>query len=230
MAVVKNLEKKIILLFVAIVLIIAGWAWALEEIKFDNSITALDFVEIREYEGEDLSSVTDFVENSITGVQEINTKDYRLKINGLVNNPKEFTYDEVLNNHQHYKKVVTLNCVEGWDSTVLWEGVLVKDLINEAGVSSGAKTVIFHANDGYTTSFPIEYILDNDIIIAYNMNGGALIPERGFPFALVAESKWGYKWIRWITKIELSDDADYEGFWEKRGYSNDGDLDKSFLD
>ena len=41
------------------------------------------------------------------------------------------------------------------------------------------------------------------------------------PFQLVAESKWGYKWI---TRIELSDDADYEGYWESRGYSNDADL------
>ena len=40
----------------------------------------------------------------------------------------------------------------------------------------------------------------------------------------MAESKWGYKWIKWITRIELSDDADYEGYWESRGYSNDADL------
>jgi len=51
-----------------------------------------------------------------------------------------------------------------------------------------------------------------------------LPPERGFPFQLVAESKLGYKWIKWITEIELSDDVNYRGFWESRGFSNDADL------
>jgi DMSO/TMAO reductase YedYZ molybdopterin-dependent catalytic subunit len=97
-------------------------------------------------------------------------------------------------------------------------------------VLPAAKVVIFHAYDGYTTSFPVSYIMDNDIIMAYRMNGVTMPPERGYPFQLVAESKWGYKWIKWITRIELSDDEDYQGFWEQRGYSNEGDLDKSFFD
>ena len=62
------------------------------------------------------------------------------------------------------------------------------------------------------------------------MNDEVLLPERGFPFQLVAESKWGYKWIKWIKEIELSDDENYKGFWESRGYSNSGDLDKPKFD
>ena len=57
-----------------------------------------------------------------------------------------------------------------------------------------------------------------------------LPPERGYPFQLVAESKWGYKWIKWITEIELSDDVDYKGYWESRGYSDTGDLAKDFFE
>jgi DMSO/TMAO reductase YedYZ molybdopterin-dependent catalytic subunit len=189
----------------------------------------LGFVEVREYEGKDLFSVKDFRENSIKGPQYININDYKLKIAGLVDRPGDFTYEELINNHQSYKKAVELNCVEGWSVNILWEGILVKDLLKEAGVSPGAKIVIFHAFDGYTTSFPIDYLLNNDIIMAYKMNGGALLPERGFPFELVAESKWGYKWIKWITEIELSDDVNYKGYWESRGYSNEGDLNKGFI-
>lgn len=154
----------------------------------------------------------------------------QLRITGLVENHKDYTYEEVINNNQHYKKLVTLNCVEGWSVTILWEGVLVRELIAESGTLPDAKVVIFHAYDGYTTSFPIDYIMDNDIIMAYKMNEIELPPERGFPFQLVAESKWGYKWIKWITKVELSDDVNYRGFWESRGYSNTGDLDKGFLE
>jgi len=55
------------------------------------------------------------------------------------------------------------------------------------------------------------------------MNGLTLSAERGFPFQVVAESKWGYKWVKWVTEIELSVDEHYRGYWESRGYNNNGD-------
>jgi DMSO/TMAO reductase YedYZ molybdopterin-dependent catalytic subunit len=186
-------------------------------------------VEIREYEGVNLASISAFRENSIKGPQEIDVESYTLRITGLVTNSKNYTYDEVVNKHQHYKKVVTLDCVEGWSVTILWEGLLVRDLLAEAEPLANAEVLIFHAYDGYTTSLPVDYIMNNDILIAYKMNDVILPPERGFPFQLVAESKWGYKWIKWITEIELSDDANYRGYWESRGYSNSADLDESFF-
>ena len=190
----------------------------------------LETVEIREYEGIDLSSADAFRENSIKGPQAIDIESYNLSITGLCQEPKSYTYDKVIGDYTNYKKVSTLHCVEGWSVTILWEGVLVRELIEQSNPLSEAKVVIFHAYDGYTTSFPIEYIMDNDIILAHKMNGLILPAERGFPFQLVAESKWGYKWIKWVTKIELSDDVDYEGYWESKGYSNTGDLDESFYD
>jgi len=187
-------------------------------------------VEIREYQGEKLSSINKFRENSIKGPQHVDAENYRLEITGLVTNPKTYTYDEVVNNYQNYEKIVTLDCVEGWSVTILWKGLLVRDLLAEAGSSPDAKVIIFHAYDGYTTSLPVDYIINSDILIAYKMNGVTLPPERGFPFQLVAESKWGYKWIKWITEIELSDDVDYKGYWERRGYSNSADLDEGFFE
>jgi len=196
----------------------------------DDGAIDLGEVEIREYEGEPLSSINDFRENSIKGPQYINIDDYQLQITGLVETPQSYSYEEVLGDFQSYEKVVTLHCVEGWSVTILWEGVLVADLLAEAGPLPEASVVIFHAYDGYTSSLPLDYIIENNIMIAYNMNGVTVPPERGFPFVLVAESKWGYKWVKWITEIELSDDEDYQGFWESRGYSNTADLDESFFD
>ncbi len=190
----------------------------------------LEPAEIREYQGAKLGSVDDSRENSIKGPQRVDVDSYRLNITGLVQNPQSYTYDQVIDSHQHYQKVVTLDCVEGWSVTILWEGLLVSDLIDASSALPDAKVVIFHAYDGYTTSLPLDYIVNNKILVAYQMNEITIPPERGFPFQLVAESKWGYKWIKWITDIELSDDINYQGYWESRGYSNDGDLDKGFFE
>lgn len=186
--------------------------------------------EVREYKGENLSSIDDFRENSIKGPQYIDRDNYRLEVTGLVERPVSYTYDEVIEDHDNYQKVIRLDCVEGWSVNILWEGVLVRDILEQARPLPEAKTVIFHAYDSYTTSFPIEYVTDNNILMAYKMNNVTLPLEKGFPFQLVAESKWGYKWIKWITQIELSNDVNYKGYWESRGFSDSGDLDKSFFD
>jgi len=73
-------------------------------------------------------------------------------------------------------------------------------------------------------------LAENDIMLAHKMNGVVLPPQRGFPFQLVAESKWGYKWIKWVNEVELSDDPEFRGYWEFYGYSNDGAIDKPTFD
>lgn len=219
-----------------LILLIIGigvfWIYTLLEpgsVSLDSSNT-LASVEVRSYEGEDLSSFRDFRENSIKGPQKISVNDYRLEISGLALRGQSFSYQEILEKFSSYKKVVTLHCVEGWDATILWEGILVSDLIKEAGVNPAANTIIFYAQDGYSTSFPLVYIMENPIIMAHKMNNLTLPVERGFPFQLVAEDKWGYKWIKWITRIELSENPQYRGYWESRGFGQDADLNKGFLD
>lgn len=177
--------------------------------------------EVRNYQGENLSSISKIIDNAIAGTQVINQTTYRLTVNGLVDNPKQYTYDQVINGFQNYQKVITIYCVEGWNAKILWQGVLVRDLLDASSVSSNATVVIFHATDGYTTALPVGYFYDHDILLAYKMNDLVIPPEKGFPFQLVAESKFGYKWIKWINQIELSDNTSYLGYWESRGYSND---------
>ena len=192
------------------------------------SPSPLQGVEVREYKGEKLGAPGDFHENSIKGPQHVDSIKYLLTVAGKAGHERVYTYRQVIDSFAHYSKVVTLYCVEGWQVKILWDGVLVRDLLASAGIDSSAKIVIFTAADGYTTSLPLDYVLNNNIMLAYNMNGAPLRPERGFPFELVAEDKWGYKWIKWVAKIELSDNVNYQGYWERRGYSNDGDLKKPF--
>jgi DMSO/TMAO reductase YedYZ molybdopterin-dependent catalytic subunit len=221
--------KTAILIVVVVAVLGAGIAAAVLVPRNGTSPVELPSAEVREYQGEKLSSINDFRENSIKGPQYVDKDSYRLEVTGLVANPGSYTYDEVVDNHTPYEKAVTLNCVEGWSVDILWEGVRMRDLIDEAQPLPDARVLIFHAADGYTTSLPIEYFQDNDIIMAYEMNGVTIPPERGFPFMLVAESKWGYKWAKWVTGIEFSSDISYKGYWEDRGYSNSGDLGSDFL-
>ena len=218
MANIKSFSKNksgIAILLVASILIVS--------IIFLTQPKRLDYAEISDYQGERLGSINDFRENSIKGPQYVDISSYSLDVYGLVEKNRSYTYDQVLG-HQSYEKVVTLNCVEGWSVTILWQGVRINDLLDEAGVLPTANTVIFRSYDGYSTSLPLDYITDNDILLAYKMNGLTIPPERGFPFQVVAQSKLGYKWAKWVTSIEVSNDENYKGYWESVGYSNDASV------
>lgn len=179
--------------------------------------------EVEQYKGQRLGSVDDFRENSIKGAQDVDVKTYRLKVVGEVAKPLDLTYEQALDRTQ-YEKVVRLNCVEGWSVDILWKGVLLSDLLEAADYDREGKIVIFRSADGYSTSLPLDEVVGNDLLLASEMNGVKLPKQRGFPFQVVAEDKWGYKWAKWVTSIEVSNDASFEGYWESRGYDNSGDL------
>jgi len=188
-----------------------------------SEVIDLESVEVREYEGKRLDSVGDFRENSIEGPQTVDMKTYRLAVTGQVDTPLRLSYEQAID-RPAYKKVVRLNCVEGWSVDILWEGVRIADLLEQAGYDPSARVVIFSCEDGYTTSLPLATVLERDLLLAYRMNGIDLPTERGYPFQVVAEDKLGYKWAKWVTGIEVSNNADYKGYWESRGYDNDADV------
>lgn len=193
------------------------------DVHTDATLSRFRSLEIQEYEGKLLDPAIGPRDNSITGVQEIDINKYQLKITGLVNNEISLSYQDVLE-MTSYQRLITLYCVEGWDATILWEGVLLTDLIDLGEAKSTANTVIFHAEDGYTTSLPYAVIKDRQLILAYKANGIALPNEMGYPFIVVAENKLGYKWARWVTEIELSSEDTYKGYWESLGYDNDAEV------
>lgn len=186
--------------------------------------------EIRKFEGKLLNSIDDFVENSIKGPQIVNIEKYRLQVCEEKNIVKEYKYDELINNFDIVKKVITLYCVDGWSVDILWQGILIKDIFNDSKLNINYPSVIFYGVDGYTTSLSKDFVINNDLFLAYKINGVTLPPERGFPFQLIGENKWAYKWIKWVNKIELSNNINFKGYWESRGYSNSANLNKPFFD
>jgi len=178
--------------------------------------------EIRDYQGKHLDPFDRAYDNSIKGPQKVNTATYRLSITGLVEFPQSLTYQEVLK-LPIQERVITLHCVEGWTESLLFKGIRIKDLLNRANVKPGATTIIFYAADGYSSSLTFKEVERLDLLLASEINGLTLDAKRGFPFQVVAESKLGYKWVKWVTGIELSNKP-YQGFWEKRGYDNQADV------
>ena len=221
------MKKVAISIVLFLMLAVLSSCTGLEPVGSDGTTEATENryseLEIREYEGTRLDPSVGPRDNSIAGIQNVELEGYTLKITGLVQEEQSLTYEEILA-MPAAEKLITLHCVEGWEATVLWEGVPIGELINLAEADGEANTVIFHCVDGYTTSMPLADILERNMILAYSSNGIPLPPALGFPFIVVAEDKWGYKWARWVDAIILSSDTEYKGYWEERGFGNGADL------
>lgn len=182
-------------------------------------------VEATEFQGVELTPINKQGNNALKGTQSIDRDTYRLVVDGLVETPLSLSYAD-LEAYEQESWLMDLNCVEGWSFTAKWTGPSLVDILDAAGVDPSALIAIFHTADvpsGYT-SLELDYIRENDILLALKLNDVTLPPERGFPFQVVAKSKYGYKWAKWVTRIELSSAADFRGYWEKAGYSNDAEV------
>jgi DMSO/TMAO reductase YedYZ molybdopterin-dependent catalytic subunit len=182
-------------------------------------------VEAVEFNGTKLTPIRQQNNNALAGTQNIDRAAYTLTVNGLVDHPLTLTYEDLLALPQQ-DRLMDLDCVEGWNFTAKWTGPSLNDIFKAAGVKPDAKIVIFYSTDASTgyTSLDVPYIVDNDIIIALKDNDITLPAERGFPFQVVAMSKFGYKWAKWVTRIELSDNTSFRGYWESFGYNNNADV------
>ena len=130
---------------------------------------------------------------------------WKVDIHGMVDKPLTLTYDDLLARPQ-VERIVTLCCVSNevggeYISTASFQGVLLADLLNEAGVQPGAEQVYSTSLDGWTCGFPVSVALDGrDAMIALGMNGEALPLEHGFPARLVVPGLYGYvsatKWLQ----------------------------------
>jgi DMSO/TMAO reductase YedYZ molybdopterin-dependent catalytic subunit len=182
-------------------------------------------VEAKEFLGKALTPISQQRNNALKGTMTIDRATYRLIVDGLVNTPLSLTYEDLLALPQ-FSKLIDLDCVEGWDFTAKWTGPTLKSIFEKAGVKPEGQNVIFYTADvqeGYS-SLLLSYIQEKDIIIGLKINDLTLPAERGFPFQVVAESKFGYKWSKWITRIELSGNLDFKGYWENYGYNNNADV------
>ena len=114
-------------------------------------------------------------------------------------------------------------CVTGWRvHDVKWVGVRLRDLLDDAGVQPTAKAVRFTSFDGvYTESLTLEQARRDDVLVAYKLDGQNLSRIHGGPVRLAVTPMYGYKSLKWLDTIELTDQVE-PGYWEHRGYDVNG--------
>jgi DMSO/TMAO reductase YedYZ molybdopterin-dependent catalytic subunit len=182
-------------------------------------------VEATEFMGQKLTPISRQTNVSLAGTQHMNKDTYKLTVDGLVDKPLSLSYADLLA-YPQISKLMELNCVEGWNFTAKWTGPALNAIFDDAGLRPDAKIAIFHTADvpeGYS-SLDLSYIHENNIIIALKDNDITLPDEKGFPFQVVAMSKFGYKWAKWVTRIEVSSNTSFRGYWEKSGFNNNADI------
>lgn len=152
-------------------------------------------------------------------VPQIDKNEWILNITGDIKNDLVFDYEN-FTELSSKSLVATLECVEGPYGTAKWTGIPLIDILEMAEIDSDAVDVVFWAADNYSDSLTLQEASAENILLAYEMNGEPLPEEHGFPVRLITPDHYGYKWVKWIVKIEIVD-YDYIGFWEERGWSDD---------
>jgi DMSO/TMAO reductase YedYZ molybdopterin-dependent catalytic subunit len=221
----KNIRRIGALFLTFIILALSACTASSRSTTATITSTTSGEAEATEFQGPKLTPIKDQNLNALAGTQKINEADYTLTIDGLVDHPLTLSYAD-LEALPQFSELATLQCVEGWQYTAEWTGPTLSSIFAKAGVQPGAVIAIFHTADdtsGYSSD-DLNYIDSNNIIVAMKDNGVTLPAANGFPLRLVAAGKWGYKWAKWITRIELSSDTNFRGYWESNGYNNNGDV------
>ena len=147
--------------------------------------------------------------------------EWKLRVFGLVTCELELDW-AAFSNLPWQSTVADFHCVTQWSSLdQAWEGVLFSDVVSPAQPSPEARFAMVHCYGGYSTNLPLELAMQEGIF-AHRQNGEPLGEGHGWPLRLVVPSRYGWKSAKWVSGVELLA-RDEPGFWEKRGYNNNGD-------
>ncbi|MDH7486843.1 MAG: sulfite oxidase-like oxidoreductase [Anaerolineae bacterium] len=147
---------------------------------------------------------------------------WELRLFGLVEEEVVFSYEQFMA-PPTVRIVADIHCVTGWSMLdTVWEGVLFRELLNHVRPQPEARYVLIHCDYGYTTNLPLAALLDDDVLLAYRYNDEPLPPQYGHPLRLVVPKRYFWKSAKWVRGLEFMA-RDRPGFWEVRGYHNDGD-------
>jgi len=154
----------------------------------------------------------------------VNIDLWHLEIGGLVQNPATWRFQDLVG-FKPTTQETTLMCISngldaGLISNAVWKGLPLGDLLDQAGVLSGAARVRLHGVDNYTDTIPLEKAMEPTTLLAYEMNGAPLPDRHGYPLRVIVPGYFGEKNVKWLTRVEVTD-ANAKGFYEAQGWGPD---------
>ena len=164
----------------------------------------------------------------------IDVNDWTLSVKGAVDNPVEFSFQDLLGMSTR-EADITLSCVSntvggGLVSNGRWTGVLLSDVLAEAGMSrdkitTASRQLVGRSVDGFTTGFKTDIALDGrNALVAFGLNGSELPVKHGYPVRLVIPGLYGYiSATKWLTEIELTN-WNFDAYWVQRTWSKEGPI------
>jgi DMSO/TMAO reductase YedYZ molybdopterin-dependent catalytic subunit len=146
---------------------------------------------------------------------------WRLEVGGLVDRPVTLDYEE-LRSLPRTHEIRTFHCVTGWTvPNVHWTGVRLTDLFAHVKPQFSAQAVRFtSAEVPYVDYLTLQQASLHDVLLAYAMDGKPLPREHGAPVRLVMPEMYGYKSVKWVSRVDLVGRPE-DGYWEQLGYDRD---------
>jgi DMSO/TMAO reductase YedYZ molybdopterin-dependent catalytic subunit len=157
------------------------------------------------------------------GIQpDVSRAEWQLTIDGAVINPIVWDW-EALMAQPAFEDVSDMHCVTQWSRyDNRWAGVSTQHLLSVVQPLPNANHVILHGHDGYTTNLRLEHFAEGDCLLAHSHDGAPISREHGGPVRAIIPRWYLWKSAKWLKRIEIVA-ADKPGFWETRGYHNEGD-------
>jgi DMSO/TMAO reductase YedYZ molybdopterin-dependent catalytic subunit len=151
----------------------------------------------------------------------VNIDLWHLEIGGLVQNPATWRFQDLVG-FKPTTQETTLMCISngldaGLMSNAVWKGLPLHDLLDQAGVLSGAARVRLQGVDNYADTIPLEKAMEPTTLLGYEMNGVPLPDRHGYPLRMIVPGYFGEKNVKWLTRIEVTD-ANAKGFYEAQGW------------
>jgi len=143
-------------------------------------------------------------------------EEWDFEVEGLVEKPVRFTYKDLMDLPKK-ASMSDFHCVTGWSRLDnKWEGVSFRSIVDLVKPLNNARYVTIEAEGGYSTSLPLEDLLDDDVVLAYKLDDKPLDPRYGGPLRLVVPKKYAYKSAKWVRKLRFTTKQEL-GYWERRG-------------
>lgn len=166
--------------------------------------------------------VTDWPVLDLGAEPHVTAEKFRLDVDGVVENKLSLRLDEYMALPQA-ETVSDMHCVTQWSRyDNLWKGVSAKALLEIVQPKPDAKHVIFHSYDGYTTNIRLDQFDQQDVFLVHEWEGKPLTRAHGGPVRMLVPRLYLWKSAKWLRRIQFTI-SDHPGFWEVRGYHNNGD-------